>query len=849
MPLHVEWHGATAVLSHVEDQPLELWRLLRAGAPPDVLVVPSDRALREPDCAALLRTVVQEAADIGGVRRVWVAADRVGRPDEAYAPWLTDLAARTGVELLAPDGPVVVVPNGTWYAAGGTGAWGWRSFSGGGDCPVSANRCPTPAWEPCLPDRPMNLGRLVADPVPAGLLLRSATSAPAAAGDPAYRVPVDPRGPTLVLRHVGRPAVDAADVALLFAGLPAHFPVRVEAALLDTSEVVPEPAWLDTLAALLGDARPPEPAPTEPMRHGAPAIMEGWRRTGDRLYRHRTVERLLAEVVPMGVLLRRDGGYASTDLAFVDPVEGRLVLARETSPALREAVRRVWDGPGGPTPASEPASEPTVEPAAEPAPEPVAEPAVPARRARPAWANSATLTLPLPLRPVAPAAAQVPASTTGPVARTVVAPPPVALTTAVASAAPPSSPPPAATAPKPAAVPPVAPPASPPVAAPPPVLPVPDVAPPVLPVPDVAPPVPPVPPVPEVAPPVPALAPPVPALAPPVQVIAPPVPPVSAPPDPSPVPSPAERPAHGTSVPPLSVAGLGPIPAMRTISGPDVTEAPPVEEVPRWIPASGTAVVDRPSTAEEQTALAAALGVAYHDSITLVNAALAASPALRQEIAPAEKSDLVAVRAYLRTSAATVNAALRTGQDIDTPGFLPCLVSGLRRLPPYRRAVVGQGRLGVPARRLYPEGTTLVEPAFRSVSASMDVCADGADVDFVVLSRTARQIGLLGEHGDLDEAVFLAGTRFKVLAVDDEPGGDRGALPGTAVLLRELLPGDTGSGRGLDDDDRAALRRLQRALDRRRSATPRMVTDEGTADRLAGPPLGFVERTLTANVS
>ncbi|WP_433113004.1 hypothetical protein [Micromonospora sp. CA-246542] len=798
MPLHVEWHGATAVLSHVEDQPLELWRLLRAGAPPDVLVVPSDRALREPDCAALLRTVVQEAADIGGVRRVWVAADRVGRPDEAYAPWLTDLAARTGVELLAPDGPVVVVPNGTWYAAGGTGAWGWRSFSGGGDCPVSANRCPTPAWEPCLPDRPMNLGRLVADPVPAGLLLRLATSAPAAAGDPAYRVPVDSRGPTLVLRHVGRPAADAADVASLFAGLPAHFPVRVEAALLDTSEVVPEPAWLDTLAALLGDARPPEPAPTEPMRHAAPAIMEGWRRTGDRLYRHRTVERLLAEVVPMGVLLRRDGGYASTDLAFVDPVEGRLVLACETSPALREAVRRVWDGPGGPTPAADPAPEPTAAPAAAPATEPV----VPARRPRPAWANSATLTLPLPLRPVAPAAAEVTASTTEPVAPTVVVPPPVALTTAVASAAPPPPPPPAVTAPKPADVPPVVPAASPPRVA--------------------------------------AL---------PVRVIAPPVQPVSVPPDPSPVPSPAERPAHGTSVPPLSVAGLGPIPAMRTISGPDVTEAPPVEEVPRWIPASGTAVVDRPSTAEEQTALAAALGVAYHDSITLVNAALAASPALRQEIAPAEKSDLVAVRAYLRTSAATVNAALRTGQDIDTPGFLPCLVSGLRRLPPYRRAVVGQGRLGVPARRLYPEGRTLVEPAFRTVSASMDVCADGADVDFVVLSRTARQIGLLGEHGDLDEAVFLAGTRFKVLAVDDEPGGDRGALPGTAVLLRELLPGDTGSGRGLDDDDRAALRRLQRALDRRRSATPRMVTDEGTADRLAGPPLGFVERTLTANVS
>ncbi|WP_433534226.1 hypothetical protein ACQPZK_18755 [Micromonospora sp. CA-249363] len=782
MPLHVEWHGATAVLSHVEDQPLELWRLLRAGAPPDVLVVPSDRAQREPDCAAVLRTVVQEAADIGGVRRVWVAADRVGRPDEAYAPWLTDLAARTGVELLAPDGPVVVVPNGTWYAAGGTGAWGWRSFSGGGDCPVTANRCPTPAWEPCLPDRPTNLGRLVADPVPAGLLLRAATSAPAAAGDPAYRIPVDPRGPVLVLRHVGRPVADAADVASLFAGLPAHFPVRVEAALLDTSDVVPEPAWWDALATLLGDARPPEPTPAEPMRHGAPAIMEGWRRTGDRLYRHRTVERLLAEVVPMGVLLRRDGGYASTDLAFVDPVEGRLVLGCETSPAMRDAVRRVWDGPDASVP--------------------VHAPATPPRPARPTWATSEIVTLPLPPRPVNPPAAETrtPADTEPavpePVAPEPAAPPPVVPPPVVP---PPVVPPPAvptAVAPAPAALPPAAPP--------------------------------------------PAVVP---------AVVVPPGPVAASAPPVAPPPPPVARPAHGTSAPPLSVVGFGPIPAMRTISGPDVTEVPAVDEVPRWIPASGTAVVDRPSTAEEQSALAAALGVTYHDSITLVNAALAAWPALRQEIAPAEKSDLVAVRAYLRTSAATVNAALRAGQDVGTPGFLPCLVSGLRRLPPYRRAVVGQGRLGVPARRLYPEGTTLVEPAFRSVSGSLDVCADGADVDFVVLSRTARQIGVLAEHSDLDEAVFLAGTRFRVLAVNDEPGGDRGALPGTAVLLRELLPGDTGSGRGLDDDDRAALRRLQRALDRRRSAAPRVVTDEGTADRLAGPPLGFVERTLTANAS
>lgn len=793
-PLHAEWHGATAVISHTRDQPLDLWRLLRAEAPPDVLVVPSDRALGEPGCAALLRAVVEDAAGVNGIRRVWVAGGGVGRPDGAYTAWLNDFATRSGVELLAPDGPVVAVPGGTWYAAGGTGAWGWRSFRPGGGCPVTANRCPTPAWEPALPDRPATLGRLVADPVPAGMLLRAATSVPATTGDPAYRIPVDPRGPMLVLRHAGRPPASPDDVASLFAGLPAHFPVRVETALLDTSDVVPEPAWFDALAALLGDARLPEPAPGEPAREAVPVIGDGWRRTGDRLYRHRTVEGLLAEVVPMGVLLRRDGRYASPDLAFVDPAAGRLVLGPESSPAMLEAVRRAWEGRPDLTLAADLHDDP-------PAGLPVVD--APRRRARPAWASSETVALTIPLRPLSPVAL----------------PPPEVEA--------PTHPKPAVTAPLP-----------------PEHLVVADPAPIVTPAPE-PPGFSPLSTLLDPTPPAPAPEP----EAPEADATAPTSPPTAA------VPPPFSAGWATTDTPasPLRLAGIGAIPAMRTISGPDVPEGPPAaDEDLRWVAASPVPVADRPSTLDEQTALAAALGTDFHDSITTVNAALAAWPALRQEVAAAEKSDLVAVLAFLGdtgVSAAAVNAAVRGGLALGTPGHLPCLVSGLRRLPPCRRAVVGQGRLGVPARRLYPEGTTIVEPAFRSVSARTDVAAEEADVDFVVWSRTARQIGALAEHSDLDEAVFLAGSRFKVLAVSDDPSTDRAALPATAVLLRELLPGDTGGGRGLDDDDRAALRRLERVLARRRSGTPWMVTDARSADRLAGPPLGFVERALTANAS
>ncbi|SDT66645.1 hypothetical protein [Actinoplanes derwentensis] len=967
--LFVEWHGSAAVVSHSGDQPLLLWRLLRNAATPsgDVLVMTSDLAVRDPACGAVLRGAVEAAARVWGAERVWVAADGIGRPDDAHATWLMRLAERTGVELLAPDGPVHVTPDGTLYAAGGTGAWGWRSFRPGTVCPVVGNRHPIPDWEHALADRPVALPGLVADPLPAGVLIRASTAAPAVPGDPAYDLPVDPRGPALVLRHIGEPPVDPAYLAGLFTGLPAHSVVRIETGLLDPARALPRSDWLDSLAANIDSLRggpvdvfrdpfrgPAAPAgPRRSTGDGPALIGRGWVRTGDRLYRHAAEDELLAEVIPAGILLRAAGAYEPDGLAFVEPDDGVLALDAAASDRLVEMLCRVVartsgepglvvtgsaDHPGAarlaaafgaaaapslaavahrtghplvqistaarrvalPLQAAERSSPAAPEEQIVPLVWSGAGEAVPATRAPtagtglPTWAGGSSV---LPV--VSPGAAAVTATDTGEwsdewmvgesptpeeptagwarpdttaatsgwetataaplvsefwqtpaVTAHSTAGPPVAGTSAWSGAPAQTTPvvgtsawseapaqssrtaaaqavageqaPVQATAGAQAQGVPVRPAAraeSPKAAAPDPVAGpgAPDFG--QLPG------------------------------APDPGRLPPDLPPLAAT-----RPDTVMRPPMITSSGPdlgtadFGAADFGPLPDLPPPAVPSPPPGPVVMDpaaAERYVLAAGSPIPDRSSTTAEQREFTAALGPAYTDSITTVNAALAAWPALRQDSSLAAKTDLVAVRLYFGSSpvgAGPLNLGLRSGRAPALPGYLSCLASGLRRLPPCRRAMLCQGRLDVPARQLYPEGTMLVEPAFRNVSGAGDIAVAGADVDYLVWSRTARQAGALSEHQELDEAVFLAGARFKVLAVrEGKPRESEDVtIPGTAVLLREVLPGEQ-SGPGLDDADRTALSRLERALKRRHAVAPRALTDAEAIDRLLGPPMGYVD--------
>ncbi|MEU7588486.1 hypothetical protein AB0A95_19605 [Micromonospora sp. NPDC049230] len=848
--LFVEWHGSAAVISHGDDPPSLLWQLVRTAvaASDDVLVLTSERAVRSAACGGVLRGVVEGAAQEWGVGRVWVAASGLGRPDEAYASWLTRLAARTGVELLAPDGPVHATPDGTLYAAGGTGAWGWRSFRPGASSPVVGNRYPVPSWEPALPDQAVVLPGLVADPVPAGVLLRASAAAPAAVGDPAYDMPVDRHRPSLLLRHVGEPPPDPWSLAGLFADLPARTIVRIETALLDPTAPPPRADWVTALAAALDEsAAVAEPiAAPEPGQHRRasgqppPVLSDGWVRASSRLYRHATVPDLLAEVVPAGVLLRTAGARQPDGMAFVDPAEWVLAVDVRDSDRLVDKLCRMLAGAGaapGLTLVGQ-TGEPTrvrLEAAlrAEAAPRaglPADARATSATGAgrppvatdRPSRvADQATLAVPLSPRPPAAAvdatSAEAPARGWPPAAAHQFADPAAPARTAQRSVEPAASVGAAHQFVDPAA----------------------------------------------------------PAVAARRRVESLPVARRSAAAAealPSAVGQPGAQDLTGEPPPPHRPAA-GPPPVI-TSSGPYLgePERPVVASAPAsagegaltpshrgvpaaypvgravhsYAPAVADPVEDRASTAAEQRDLAASLGPAFTDSITTVNAALAAWPALRQGTSASAKTDFVAVHVFFGRSeagAARLNAGLRAGRAPSLPGYLPCLVSGLRRLPPYRRAMLCQGRVADQARHLYPEGGLLVEPGFRSVSGATDLAVEGADVDYLVWSRTARQAGALAERQDLDEAVFLAGARFKVLAVrEGAVAAERVGIPTTAVLLREVLP-DEQSVSGLDDADRSALSRLERALTRRRAASPRLLTDDHTIERLLGPPLGYLEET------
>jgi len=284
--------------------------------------------------------------------------------------------------------------------------------------------------------------------------------------------------------------------------------------------------------------------------------------------------------------------------------------------------------------------------------------------------------------------------------------------------------------------------------------------------------------------------------------------------------------------------------------GADVAGPPPAEAVPdrpeparAWLLAPLYPAEDRPSTEEEQRRFAAALGDRFTDLLAVVNGALATWPVLRPDASPAAKADLVAVCLYLGASAegaVGIDELVRAGAAVEPDTYLPCLVSGLRRLPLHRRPVLRQSRLDHPAAPLYPVGAVLAEPGFACASVATDVTVPGADVDFLIWPATARQVGVLAGAREVDEAVFAAGSRFKVLAVDTAEGGGDAGPPHTAVLLRQLRPYDQPSAGDLDDSDRTVLARLTEVLRRRRATPPRPVEDIGARARIAGPPLGYL---------
>ncbi|MFD9698010.1 hypothetical protein [Lentzea sp. NPDC059081] len=732
------------------------------------------------------------------------------------------LARELGREVLGSGGAVVCGPGGFHACAGG-----WWAFRPGASPRLVGARLPAPRWESQVLATAVSSGGVVVEPVPAGVLVRSATAKPADAAHPAFAVPRDNTRPKVVVDGTEPVPGPGAVASVLTSLVPAN------AVLVASTPEVTTSSWQLELALAAGRAVEFVPGRQEVAGNGAiaavatgevafhpfPALLRqpagtgdqvvvesappprGWVRQGACAYRPSTGADFVAQVVPSGLVVRSasaapvvpplpfDPSYwnlylgtrdepaglallavAEQLIAGLEPAQRAVVRVRvpgglddQASAALRRARSLVGRDPVPPEPA-------VPEVAARPRPD--AEPQV-AVRSRPA---------PEPEAVAGPAVQRV-------------AEPAVAPVTPVPAAPPPAAAPPSGFA----------------FSAPPMIM----------------------------------------TTSAPVPVVSEPVSPESelVVLDPA-APGPEAAPVPEPELPEIEVS---PAAEMAAAAGPDsgpVTEPAdlvvepgegvPAQDVPPPANASPLSIADRNSTAAEQSRFALMAGEAFTESLATVNSAMANWPSLRQGESAGLKADYVAVCLFLgrgELAGAAVGDAVRAGRQPSVEGFLPCLVSGVRRLPVHRGPVLRQALKAEALEYRSSTGTVLTEPGVLIAATSLDVTHVDAELDVLIWPATARRTADLVASRSLAEAVFAPAARFKKLAVrtleaDAEHEGP--AAPRIAVLFRELAPEEGEVAEELDQRDEAALGKLDRALARRQRTALRVVEDPELVARLTG---------------
>ncbi|MEU3862609.1 hypothetical protein AB0F03_35720 [Streptomyces sp. NPDC028722] len=280
---------------------------------------------------------------------------------------------------------------------------------------------------------------------------------------------------------------------------------------------------------------------------------------------------------------------------------------------------------------------------------------------------------------------------------------------------------------------------------------------------------------------------------------------------PAPAPARSTAPAAVPSVPPVTPPS-SPRPGRAAAQAPPPAPTAPVRRAARPVRVTP---LHRSSPSDRQ-ALRALAGEQWWQQQAAVTRTLMVVPGLRPHSHDEEAhADLVAVRCFLTLgdgplSWAWLERRLAAGAD-DVLPCLSCLSSGLRRLPSYRGVVVRDaGVLPAEAETLSP-GRELREAGPVGTLALDGAPASAAD-RYLIWSVTGRRVrGLLAPApatGKGEEVVFAPGTRFRVLGTRGRPGA-------MTVLLRELAEGDpTGRDGRHEAQDRGALAALTQAADR-----------------------------------
>ena len=747
------------------------------------------------DCVAALR--FQHAEPL---RAVWLAVSGLGDPAGRYVSWLHRLAVQFGVSVVAAHGTPIM--------GRGIGLYvdraGWRRFSPGSDAQPFGCRFPVPSWEYQLPS--VAGAGLVTEPVPAGLAVRPTGLAPLEPRDPRFQIPLNLRFPKLVVGEVVSPSslatiinqlpvshdllvVPAASqattadwAARLAAALNRGVDVATGIQLMSASgavrTVVCDAAGTELLEPLATILRhTPGFAPPQ-VRDVAPPPA-GWHRHGF-CYRPQAPSEaaaagVIAEVLPGGlhVRLERDRGGVTAEF---DPRRWTMVIGDEGRDVTAVEVAAVCDLLEGLGPARCRTVDIHV----------LGTSWSCALSGFEAYLRSLGVVLertaePTRVRPlptfggpsVRRGSVASSASEIAP-ARDVLSLSPNEVTMRLEPVSLSANEITTRLDPVPAAV-----------SAP-------------------APAIPSVPTVPTFAAPV--------------------ITTVSGPrPHPLPTPAPEPDPAPPAIVPPTQPEPAADEPSDAVVvsladSRPEISRAPRKQLID---------IADRDSTPAEQTRLSLSAGSVYNEGLAAVNVALSAWPMLRAE----GKADYVAVCLYLGrgpAGAVALDEALTAGSE-PFDGYVPCLVSGLRRLPTHRKVVLRQEN-GAEDRAV---GAILWEPGFLSASTQLDVTTAAAELDLLIWPVSARRTSELLAGRAVDEAVFSVGRRFKALAVRTRE--DEGAAPKRALLARELLTDEDPESAEALARDAAALPRLERAWEQRRQAELRLIDDEDVVARLTAP--------------
>ncbi|MBT2413270.1 hypothetical protein J7I94_22360 [Streptomyces sp. ISL-12] len=158
-----------------------------------------------------------------GTRRVRLVMPGSGDDRADRASVARRIADAWQLDVVAPDGPVLITPGGTLFVDGETPAAGaWWHFTPDAGPRRLGPRAPAPGWQSALGRLPARTdGGCLVEQIPAGVLIRPAESPRPDPLHLCFAMPMDPARPIVVVGAPRAEDVSAAEVAAVLSALPA----------------------------------------------------------------------------------------------------------------------------------------------------------------------------------------------------------------------------------------------------------------------------------------------------------------------------------------------------------------------------------------------------------------------------------------------------------------------------------------------------------------------------------------------------------------------------------------------------------------------------------------------------